>query len=80
MIKNNWFEKLQADVSDLIAKSPVADIERNLKALMNQAFSRLDLVTREDFEVQQELLARTRERLETLEKRIQELEDSCQNA
>ncbi len=62
-----WFEEFQKNVSELIAKSPAADIERNVKAFMGQAFTRMDLVTREEFEVQADLLSRAQVRIEALE-------------
>lgn len=53
---------------------PAADIEKQLKALINSALTKLDVVSREEFETQQAVLLRTRERLEALEKRVAELE------
>ncbi len=50
------------------------DLEKNLHAAMQGVFSRMDLVTREEFEVQHDLLARSRTKLEQLEKQIAELE------
>lgn len=50
------------------------DLEKNLHAAMQMVFSRMDLVTREEFEVQRDLLARSRTKLEQLEKQIAELE------
>ena len=55
-------------------QSPAADLEKNLKALMSQGFAKLDLLTREEFDVQIEVLARTRAKLELLEARVAELE------
>ena len=55
-------------------QSPAADLEKNLKALMSQGFAKLDLLTREEFDVQTEVLARTRAKLELLEARVAELE------
>ena len=55
-------------------QSPAADLEKNLKALMSQGFTKLDLLTREEFDVQTEVLARTRAKLELLEARVAELE------
>lgn len=69
-----WFEDFQKNVSELIAKSPAADIERNVKAFTGQAFNRMDLVTREDFDVQADLLSRAQVRIETLEQHLQALE------
>jgi len=72
--RNAWFDEFQKNVSDLIAKSPVADVERNLKAMMSQTFSRLDLITREEFDVQAQLLQRALERIAALERRAEALE------
>lgn len=74
MKQSNWLEEFQKNVSDLIARSPAADIERNVKAFMAQAFSRMDLVTREEFDVQADLLAQTLKRADDLEKQLQALE------
>jgi len=51
------------------------DVKRNVEALLQAALARMDLVTREEFEVQKAVLTRTRERLETLEQRLADLED-----
>jgi BMFP domain-containing protein YqiC len=50
------------------------DIEKNLRAAMQAIFAKLDLVTREEFEVQSAVLLRTREKLEALERKVAELE------
>ena len=69
-----FFDELAAKFSTLLARSPAKDLEKNVRALLAATFSRLDLVTREEFDVQRELLTRTRERLALLETRIAELE------
>ncbi|CAM5222262.1 Ubiquinone biosynthesis accessory factor UbiK OS=Castellaniella defragrans OX=75697 GN=ubiK PE=3 SV=1 [Castellaniella defragrans] len=71
---NQWFDDFQKNMSDLLAKTPAADIERTMKAFVTQAFARMDLVTREEFDVQVDLLARALKRLDALEARIQALE------
>lgn len=71
---NQWFDDFQKNMSDLLAKTPAAEIERNMKALMMQTFARMDLITREEFDVQADLLARALERVESLEARVQALE------
>lgn len=77
MNRSSWMEDFQKNVSELIAKSPAADIERNVKAMMTQTFSRLDLVTREEFELQTKLLQRALERIAVLEaKNKQQTPDS----
>lgn len=72
--RNDWFEDLQRNISEMIAKSPAGDIERNVRAMMTQTFSRMDLITREEFDIQKELLERVMERVAALELRIQALE------
>jgi ubiquinone biosynthesis accessory factor UbiK len=67
-------EEVNARLSELLAASPAQDIERNLKALVASALERLELATREEFDVQARVLARTREKLERLEARVAELE------
>lgn len=70
----DMFEDLQKKVTDLLANSPAKDIEKNVRAVMAQGFAKLDLITREEFDVQQEVLARTRARLTELEARVAALE------
>lgn len=50
------------------------DLERNFKAMLQTGLERMDLVTREEFDVQSAVLERTREKLETIEARLAELE------
>lgn len=64
----------------LAAESPAADVERNFRALLSGAMARLDLVTREEFDAQARVLARTREKLEALEQRLAVLESPSHNA
>jgi BMFP domain-containing protein YqiC len=74
MLNPKLFEEINAKISQVIADSPAKDIEKNVRALMNAAFTKMDLVTREEFEVQVELLRRTRAKLDDMERRIAELE------
>jgi ubiquinone biosynthesis accessory factor UbiK len=66
-------EDIIETVTRLLPSSP-SDVQKNLRAAMTAAFSRLELVTREELEVQEQVLARTRARLEEMEKRVAELE------
>lgn len=72
--RNEWVEDFQKNISELIARSPAADIERNMKAFMAQTFSRLDLVTREEFDIQAQLLEKALQRITALESRLDQLE------
>jgi BMFP domain-containing protein YqiC len=74
MTSQNLFEEIDRKMKEILARGPAADLEKNLRALLAAAFGRLDLVTREEFDVQREVLARTRARLEELEAKLEELE------
>jgi ubiquinone biosynthesis accessory factor UbiK len=74
MQTNPWLDAFQKNVSDLIARSPAAEVERNVKAFMTQAFSKLELVTREEFDIQSDLLRQAIEKANGLERQIQALE------
>lgn len=74
MIDQKQLDELGAKIKDVLAGSPARDIEKNLRAMLAAAFARLDLVTREEFDVQSEVLARAREKLVRLEARLAELE------
>ena len=56
------------------ARAAQDDLEKNLRAAAQAVFSRLDLVTREEFDVQRKVLARSRAKIELLEKQVAELE------
>lgn len=71
---NNLFQDMQAKINEVLENSPAKDLEKNVKAMMAQGFAKLDLVTREEFDIQTQVLAKTREKLEALEKRVADLE------
>lgn len=50
------------------------DLQKNFRVILDSAFSRMSLVTREEFDAQQSVLSRTREKLEALEQRLREME------
>ena len=74
MRNQELLEQIQRRIAEVIGQSPARDLEANLKAMAASFFARLDLVTREEFEVQRAVLLRTREKLEQLEGRVAELE------
>jgi BMFP domain-containing protein YqiC len=74
MDMNTFFNDLQNKISQAIENSPAKDIEKNVKSMMTQGFSKLDLVTREEFDIQTQVLAKTRAKLEALETRLAALE------
>ena len=67
-------DEIAAKLSDAVANSPVKDFEKNARALLAQGFAKLDLITREEFDVQAQLLSRTREKLAELEAQVAALE------
>ncbi|TAH42473.1 MAG: accessory factor UbiK family protein [Betaproteobacteria bacterium] len=69
-----FLDEIGSRLSELAANSPARDIEKNVKAMLGSAFSRLDLVTREEFDVQREVLVQARQKLGELEARVAELE------
>jgi hypothetical protein len=77
MINTKFIDDLARQISNSIpagVKGLQQDVEKNVHTLVQGAFARLDLVTREEFDVQAKVLARTREKLEALEKLVAELE------
>jgi BMFP domain-containing protein YqiC len=74
MVNQKLLDEIGGRIKDVLAQSPAGDIEKNLRAVLQSAFARLDLVTREEFDVQQAVLARTREKLTRLEAKVAELE------
>lgn len=74
MLNAKFLDEISAKLGEAVASSPAKDFEKNARALLAQGFAKLDLVTREEFDVQTEVLARTRQKLERLEARVTELE------
>ena len=74
MIDKGFLDDLSARVDEALRGAPAQDVEKNLKALLAAWFDRLDLVLREDFDVQKKLLERAQAKLAQLEARIAELE------
>jgi BMFP domain-containing protein YqiC len=66
-------DEIVETVTRLLPQTP-QDVKKNLRGALTAAFNRLDLVTREELEVQEAVLQRTRARLEEMEKRVAELE------
>lgn len=74
MLESHKINEISSKIKELIESSPVVDVEKNLNALLKSVFTKLELVTREEFEVQSEVLRNTREKLIALEKKLAELE------
>jgi BMFP domain-containing protein YqiC len=74
MLDPKFLEDLSAKISAMLANTPLADAEKNLRAVLTAQLNKLDLVTRDDFEIQKALLSRAQERLAALEQRLAEIE------
>ena len=75
MLDPKIFEDSTARLSAVLAASPAADIEKNARALLASFFDKLDLVSREEFDIQAQVLLRTREKIKALEARLDALEN-----
>ena len=71
---NQWQQKIEETVEQMVQNSPFKDVGQNAITFLVSALRQLDVVTREEIDVQAAMLARTRERLEALEKQVAELE------
>ena len=80
MNNSNFFSDLQGKINQALESGPAKDIERNVKAAMTSGFAKLDLVTREEFDIQAQVLAKTRAKLDALELRVAELEAKLASA
>ena len=74
MLSKEKIQNLSNKIKHIIKDSPVSDIEDNINALLKSTFTKMDLINREEFDVQTEVLKRTRAKLETLEAKIIDLE------
>ncbi len=74
MEKSAFFENWQARIGKMLDESPAADLRNNLRALLQQGFEHFDLATREQLDLQTELLSRAQTRITDLETRIERLE------
>jgi|TARA_B110000467_G_scaffold79622_1_gene71951 BMFP domain-containing protein YqiC len=74
MLNKDNIQNLSNKIRHIIKDSPVSDIEDNINALLKSTFTKMDLINREEFDVQTEVLKRTRAKLETLEAKIIDLE------
>jgi len=71
---NRALDEINNKIKELLANTPAADVHKNLRALLQSTFAKLDLVTREEFDVQRAVLLRAREKITQLEARLAELE------
>ena len=74
MIDPKVFEELAEKIGAFIASPPSADIQKNFRAHLSSFFDKLDLVSREEYDIQTRLLQRTIQKLDALEERVSLLE------
>jgi BMFP domain-containing protein YqiC len=74
MLNNEKLKEISNKIREIVKDSPLPDIEKNIDALLKGMFTKMELVTREEFDVQTEVLKRTRQKLEELEKKLFEIE------
>jgi BMFP domain-containing protein YqiC len=75
MLNSKTFDEIAARIGKAIENSPAKDIEKNVKTMLASSLARLDVVPRAEFEVQAQVLLKTREKLQALERRLAELEE-----
>lgn len=74
MLNKSVLDEIGSKVNEILAGSPAKDIEKNIHAVLMGIFSKMDLVTREEFAVQQEIVKRMRIKLAELEEQVRKLE------
>ena len=77
MLDSHKLNEISNKIKEVVSSSPLGDVEKNLNALLKGVFTKMELVTREEFEVQAEVLRNTRQKLEILEAKLAELESSA---
>lgn len=74
MLDANKINEISNKIKEMVSSSPLGDVEKNMDALLKSIFTKMELVTREEFDVQAEVLRKTRQKLELLESKLAELE------
>jgi BMFP domain-containing protein YqiC len=74
MLDASKLNDISIKIKEIVNSSPLGDVEKNLNALLKGVFTKMELVTREEFDVQAEVLRNTRKKLELLEAKLAEIE------
>lgn len=74
MIDRQKIQEISDKIREIIKNSPIEDMENNINALLRSMFTKLDLINREEFDIQSEVLKKTRLKLEALEAKLKALE------
>ena len=75
MFNSPFITDLSNKIRELVKNSPLDDMDKNIHALIQGAFTKMELISREEFDVQAEVLRNTREKLTLLETKLAELEE-----
>lgn len=75
MLNTEKLDEISSRIKEMVNNSPLGDVEKNINALLKSAFTKMDLISREEFDVQTEVLANTRQKLVALEAMIKDLEE-----
>ena len=75
MFSSEKINEISSKINEMIKSSPLVDVENNINALIKSAFTKMELVSREEFDVQAEVLRNAREKLVLLEAKLAELEE-----
>ena len=78
MLNSQFLDDLSKKIRETVGSTPAADLNKNWHALLQSAFTKLELVTREEFDIQVEVLQRTRQKLQQMEARVAELEAAAE--
>ena len=73
MFSSDKLNEISNKIREIVSNSPLGDVEKNINALLKGALTKMELVTREEFDVQAEVLRNTREKLTLLEQKLDEL-------
>ena len=76
MFNSSFINNLSNKIRELVKNSPLDDMDKNIHALIQGAFTKMELISREEFDVQAEVLRNTRDKLATLEAKLAELEEN----
>ena len=79
MLSSQVLNDLSIKIKEIVEGSPLGDAEKNIHALIQGVFTKMELISREEFDVQTEVLRNTREQLMLYEERLAELESMLKN-
>ena len=74
MLNSQAINNLSNKIKEILKNSPLSDVDKNIHALIQGMFTKMELVSREEFDVQTEMLRNAREKLAQLEAKLAELE------